>query len=612
MKKHILIATAILSTFAAVKAATNNVVITASRIDTPIESMSASVNAITADEMENSKVRMLPELLQRVPGVSVSRSGGPGQQTSVYVRGAKPQHTLVLIDGVRMNGQLDLTGYDMANLQLTDIERIEILKGPQSTLYGSDAMSGAINIVSKKGEGKPLPYVDIEGGSYNTYRAATGVSGGSDDFNYNASVSHYERQGQSALKNNTEKDGTRNTTVAARLGSEPSDTTELTFTLRHINATSDYDDGFGTAHDKFKYDSEQLITRAEGSVLVLDETLESKVGVSYLKLNRNEYGWTTFPGPAPTRGSFDADTLAGDWNNTVYIHDNHTLLLGVDGYRDDYEFNDGFGDIATGDLHNFGLFGTYQAYLLKPWIVNLGIRYDDHSEFKAETTYQASSAYTLKKTGTKVKGSIGTGFKAPTSYQLYSTFFGNPMLQPETSFGWEAGVEQDILTNRFNIGATYFNTRYENLIDYNFSTFAFGNISKAKTDGVEVYGRADVTQDLFLRLGYTYLNNTDESGGSFSLRRPQHQIDADLNYTVTKDLNLNLYAGYIGQRDDISGGVIYILDSYVLVNVAASYLISEHIELYGRVENLLNENYETIYGYNTDSISAYAGVKVTL
>ena len=597
MKHGILTAAVVASTLAA-SAATNEIIVTATRIETPIDQMASSVNVATRQDIENTKLRVLPELLQMIPGVSVSRSGGPGQQTSVYIRGAKPQHALVMIDGVRMNGQLDLAGYDMANLQLLDIERVEVLKGPQSTLYGSDAMAGVINIVTKKGDGKPVPYLDIEGGSYQTYRVATGISGSTDALNYNASISYYEREGQSALKNNTEKDGTENTTVATRLGTNPTDNTEINLIIRYIDSTSEYDDGVGTAHDQFKYDSEQLISRAEGAALVFNETLESKLGVSYLMLNRYEYGFLS---------AYDANTLSADWNNTIYIHDSHTLLLGVDGYYDDFMFDEGFG-VIDDDLNNIGAFGTYQARLLQPWVLNLGLRRDEHSEFGGATTYQASTAYRVDATRTKLKGSYGTGFKAPSSYQLFASF-GNPLLQPETSEGWEIGVEQQVLTNRLSIGATWFQTDYDNLIDYDFTTFTFQNISAAETEGAEVYALANLPADLRLRVGYTYLDNDDTSGGSFAFRRPRHQIDSDLNYAVTKKLNLNLYAGFIGEREDVGGTT---MDPYALINLAARYQITKNVQIYGRIENLLDEDYETVAGYNTDDLSAYIGIKVSL
>jgi len=585
----------------------NQIIISATRIDTPIDQMASTVNVVTSADLENTKVKTLPDALQMLPGVSVARSGGPGQQTSIFVRGAKPQQTLVMIDGVRMNGQLDLNGYDLTHLQLLDIERIEVLKGPQSPLYGSDAMAGVINIVTKKGKGKPAPYLDIEGGSYHTYRIATGVSGGDDFGNYSASISHYEREGQSARDNNTEKDGTQNTSVSSRLGLTPTDTTELNLILRYIDATSDYDDGFGTAHDAFSSDVEQLVTRAEGKALLLDDAWETTLGASYLILDRTEHMWDGFAG-VPVDAKYDADTLSADWLNTFFIHDNHTLLAGIDGYRDDYDYDDGFGGVRDGDLNNHGLFTSYQARLLGAWMINLGGRYDNHSEFGDATTYQASTAYRVAPTRTTLKGSWGTAFKAPTSYQLFSSF-GNPDLQPETSEGWEVGFDQQIITNRLDAGIVYFHTDYEDLIDYDFTTFTYGNIAEATTDGIEFYSTAKLLGNLQLRMGYTYLDNDDQTGSTFHLRRPQHAVDAELNYAATQKLNLNLYAGYVGEREDV-GGVK--LDAYTLVNFAVRYQATQNIQLYGRIDNLLNEDYQTVAGYNTDNIAAYVGIKLSL
>ena len=582
----------------AAAADTNEIIITATRIDTPIHRMATSANVITKDTIDARGQTEMTDLLQSVPGVSMSRSGGPGQATQIYLRGAKPQHTLILVDGVRMNGQLDLSGYNMTHLQLVDIESIEVLKGPHSPLYGSDAMAGVINIITKKGEGKPGAYIDAEGGSYGTWRAATGISGSEDRIDYNASISHYERDGESALKNNNERDGTRNTTVATRIGILPTDYSELKLTLRYIDATTEYDDGFGTAHSDFKYDTEQLITRAETTVLAANEALESKAGISYLMLDRYEYGFSS---------TYNADTIAADWANTIFLKDIHTILAGIDGYYDDFFFDEGFGAIDS-DLNNIGAFGSYQVYPVEAWVMNLGARHDEHSEFDGETTWQASSAYTIKATDTKLKAAYATGFKAPISYQLFASF-GNPDLQPETSEGWEAGFEQPILTNRLSVGATVFRTDYEDLIDYDFGTFTYQNISKARTTGAEVYSRYDIIEKLQLNVGYTYLDNDDLSGGSFTLRRPAHQVDTDLNYAATDQLNFNLYAGYVSDRDDIGGEV---MDEYVLVNLAVRYRIVDNVEVYGRIENLLDEDYETVAGYNTDDISAYAGIKVDL
>ncbi len=603
MKKTTLLLAGVLSAAAATTAqntnetttAQNTIVISATRIETSVEQLAGTANIITAENLENSKKTSVTEVLRTVPGISISRTGGPGQSSSIYLRGAKPQHTLILIDGVRMNGQLDLSGYDLTHLQTFDIERIEVLKGPQSTLYGSDAMAGVINIITKKGNGKPTPYYELEGGSYGTWRAATGISGGDDQVNYTASLSHFDRQGESAKADNTEKDGTVNDTASARIGVTPSDSSSLDFTVRYVNATSDYDDGY--------FENEQLVTRASARSLLLDDLLETQVGVSYLILDSETF--SAFP------GSFNSDTLSADWQNTIYLHENHTVLAGIDWHRDWYEFSDG-----TGDLDNLGLFATYQIIPLRNGVATIGIRNDEHSEFGNKTTYQASTAYRITPTRTKLKASWGTGFKAPTSFQLYSSY-GDPALQPETSTGWEAGFEQQILTNRLEVGAVYFNNVYEDLIDYNFATFTYGNISMAESVGVEVYTSAKLLENLNLRIGYTYLDNDDKStDAGFEIRRPQHKVDLDLNYAATEKLNLNLNASYSGSRDDLDfstyPSTLITLDPYTLVNLAVRYQATQNVQLYGRIDNLLNEDYQTANGYNQDNIAAYAGVKVTL
>ncbi|MBN2164289.1 MAG: TonB-dependent receptor [Pontiellaceae bacterium] len=599
MKQHF-IATAFLTSAAAAAfaASTNEIVITATRIETPVNQLTVSAAVIDSETIENGAGTAFTEQLQSLPGISVSRSGGPGQATQIYLRGANPQHTQILIDGVRMNGQLDLSGYDMANLQMLDIERIEVIKGPSSPLYGSDAMAGIINIVTKKGSGAPAPYYRVEGGSYGTWLAATGINGGDARMNYSASISHFDRQGQSALKNNMEKDGTVNTTVATRIGIMPTDYADLTLTLRYIDATSDYDDGFGTAHSLYNYNTEQLITRAETTIMLANDLVESTAGIGYLMLDREELGFS---------GIYNADTLSADWANTIYLHDNHTLLIGVDGSFDDFFFDEGFGAIDD-SLYNVGAFGSYQAFITEQWMANLGIRHDEHSEFDGETTYQASTAYAINATGTRLKASYSTGFKAPISYQLFASF-GNPNLAPEESEGWEVGVEQQIISNRVDVGATYFNTDYDNMIAYDFVSWTYGNIAKASTEGVEVYGNARLTEDVSMRVAYTYLDNDDITGGSFHLKRPQHQVDGSINYAACDKLNINLHANGVGPRDDIGGAT---MDGYILLGLAARYQLNDRIEIYGRIENLLDEDYETVAGYNTDDLSAYAGIRMNL
>ena len=607
--KNLLVACAV-STLASAQAnTTNQIIVSATRIDTPIEQMASTVNVITSEDIENTKQKTLTDVLRSAPGISIARNGGPGQSSSIFLRGAKAQHTLVLIDGIRMNGQLELGGYDFTHFQALNIDRIEVLKGPQSTLYGSDAIAGVINITTKQGTGTPTPYYDIEGGSYGTWRAATGVSGGDDLVNFSASVSHVDRQGQSAQDGNREKDGTENTTVSTRIGFTPTDSTMLDFTLRYIDAFSDYD-GFPSPTGYY-FENEQLATRLQATTLLLDELLETRFGASYLLLDKNNI--------TPTSESpSDSSTVSADWQNTLFLHDNHTVLGGIDWHRDDYDFSGG-----DGDLDNLGLFATYQAIFFKQLNANIGLRNDKHSEFGNEITYQASTALRVPATRSKLTASWGTGFNAPNSYQLFSSF-GNQDLDPETSESWEVGIAQQIISNRLDIGASYFHSDYENFITY-FDPDGFGgptpgryeNIDAATTDGVEVYVNASVLDNLSLRMGYTYLDNDDKSDDiTFEIRRPEHKIDLTLNYAATKKLNLNLTASFTGQQTDQDFSAFPAaeteLDAFTLVNLATRYQLTDRVEIYGRIDNLLDENYQTTLGFNQDDIAGYAGIKVNL
>ncbi|MEE9367600.1 MAG: TonB-dependent receptor [Pontiella sp.] len=604
MKYQILLAACTVAAFTSAQTSetntSNQIIVSATRIETPLEKMGTTVNVITSKDIENSKAATVSDLLRRVPGVSIARNGGPGQSSSIYLRGAKPQHTLVLIDGVRMNSQLGLSGYDMTHLQTLDIDTIEILKGPQSTLYGSDAMAGVISITTKKGSGRPVPYIDIEGGSYGTWRAATGVSGGDDLLDYSASIQRYERLGQSAKNTNDETDGTKNTTFSTRLGTRPTDTTSLDFTLRYIDAFSDYD-GF---IDPIGYHvaDEQLSTRLSGSASVFDDLVESTVGASYVDL----YSVNITP---LDETPFEAKTYSADWINIIYLPADHTLMAGIDGSRDEYEFR-----TVNGYLENLGVFGAYQAVLSSSLNANLGIRNDTHSEFGNETTYQASGSYEFQPTGTRLKASWGTGFKAPTSYQLYSAF-GDPSLQPENSESVEVGLEQQIITNRLDVGIAVFRNEYSNLIEYDFNTSKYNNIGDGITDGTEVYLSAAILHNLAFRGGYTYLDNDSEDIG-FLLRRPTHKVDLDLNYAATRKLNINLNISYSGERNDQDfstfPATIITHDPYTLVNIAARYQLTKNVQIYGRIDNLLDEDYQTAYTYNQDGIGGYAGIKVTL
>ena len=591
MKKHIRIVCAILAVVFSSEAIElmDELVVQSTRIETPLDLMSSSVDVITAEELQASGVSYVTDALLLQPGISGSRSGGAGQATQLYLRGAKPQHTLILVDGVRMNGQLDLNGYDLANLDLNSVERIEILKGPQSTLYGSDAMAGVINIITAKSE-IPRRYIQRELGRYGSEYTTAGISGGTEKLAYTLSFSDYSNEGFSSLKNNEETDALDNETFFARLDSALSEQTHGYVSLRYIDAIGQYDDQFGGTHSANFYDKEQLITRFAVEHTITD-TLRTQAGISYFDLERSEHSaWGV--------SEYLSDTLSYDWNLTAQLKEKQTLLLGLEGHEDTYAFSG-----STGDLNNHAFLALWQHQPKAGTALSLSAREDHHSQFGSAFTYQGGLHHTLSKSDTRLYASYGTGFKAPTSYQSYN----NPTLKAEESEGWEIGFEQPFLDNQLQLEIAIFQKEYSQFIDYVRweSGPIYTNATTALSDGVEAGLTLYPSDTLTMRIGYSYLDN-DSLDSGFTLRRPTHKMDATLSWLATDKLQLTALIGYVGRRQGVSSA----MDSYVPVQLAMRYQADDTLTLFARVENLLDEEYELANGYNTPRRGLYGGVRI--
>ena len=591
MKKHIRIVCAILAVafYSEAIELMDELVVQSTRIKTPLDLMSSSVDVITAEELQASGVSYVSDALLLQPGISGSRNGGPGGATSIYLRGAKPQHTLILVDGVRMNGQLDLTGYDLANLDLNSVERIEILKGPQSTLYGSDAMAGVINIITTKRE-TPRRYIQRELGRYGSEYTTAGISGGTEQLAITFSYSDYSNEGFSSLKNNEETDAADNETFFARLDATLSEKTQGYVSLRYIDAIGQYDDQFGSSHSANFYDKEQLITRFAVEHTITD-TLRTQAGISYFDLERSEHSaWGV--------SYFFSDTLSYDWNLTAQPNAKSTLLLGLEGHEDAYAFSG-----STGDLNNHAFLALWQYQPKAGTALSLSAREDHHSQFGSAFTYQGGLHHTLRGSDTRLYASYGTGFKAPTSYQSYN----NPTLKAEESEGWEIGFEQPFLDNQLEINLAVFQKEYSQFIDYVRweSGPIYTNATTALSDGFEAGLTLYPSDTLTVQVGYSYLDN-DSLDSSFTLRRPTHKLDSTLSWLATDKLQLTALIGYVGSRQ----GVASEMDSYVPVQLAMRYQADETLTLFARIENLLDEEYELTNGYNTPRRGLYGGARI--
>ncbi len=588
------------------------VVVTATRIETPLEKIASSMTVITAEDIQRKGAETVLEALEGVPGIKININGGVGQTATVFIRGARSGHTLVLIDGVEVNDPIS-TGriFNFANLTTDNIERIEVLRGPQSPLYGSDAIGGVINIITRKGRGKPHVALAGEAGSFGTYRGYIDVSGATGMRDYSLSLSHFDTGGISAADEddgNLEKDGYTNTTWSGRIGIVPSDRLRLDLIFRYSSAKADLDNFGGAFGDDPDHVSgtKELVMRGQGTISLADGAWEQIVGVSYTDNRRNDIN-------PPARSEFDSGLVKLDWQNNLYLSPIVTLTIGA-------ETEEERGKTNTFDEKKARTTGVYfleQNDAGGRFITTVGARVDNHSDFGTQVTYRLTSAYLLHGTGTKLRATYGTGFKAPSLYQLFS-IYGDPGLQPEESGSWDVGVDQDLMDGRASLGLTYFNNRFDNLIDFDFGTMLYQNTLGANTSGLEFTSRLLLTDAVTMNLNYTYTRSEDEATGEKLLRVPQDSIEFAADYNPSKGNRLGIDVLYVGANEDLDFPpptympVRVTLHGYTLVNLSGAFRLADGFEVTARVENLLDEDYQTVLGYGTPGISGYLGFKAEL
>ncbi|MHB1686663.1 MAG: TonB-dependent receptor plug domain-containing protein [Ignavibacteriaceae bacterium] len=610
----------------------SEVVVTATRTKIPAIEAASSITVIDSAEIAALNKRSVFGLLKDQYGVSFTQQGAPGSLSYVYLRGADPGQTLVLVDGIALNMTSDPNNtYDFANLPVDNIERIEILRGPQSTLYGSNAMGGVINIITKEGSGKPKFFFSTEGGSYNSYNADAGLDGSIDQFNYSLTLSRFKTDGFSSASSrygNTEKDGTSNYNISSRFGAALSSNFNLNFFIHFTKANTALDQhgGFEGDDPTYVYNTEDQSYRAEGKLSLLDGKWDQTYSVSFFR-NVRKYNFdSTLYNPASSNSLYDGNKINFDWQNNIKLTDN-LISLGVDEEKET-AISDYFYNSSTYGMFNsffpqnsastLGIYLQDQLNLGKSFFSAAGVRYDKHSRFGSVVTYRIAPAYIFWETGTKIKATFGTGFKAPSLFYLFDPAYGNINLKPEKSIGWDAGVEQYFLQNNLIAGLNYFDNSFTDLFGFD-NNFRAINVDKAETKGVEFYISAKPIKDLDLKFNYTYTDAKDLSDNSPDknlplLRIPKNKAGLNANYNFLEKANANVEIIYVGARDDKDFNQYPVprvkLPDYTLVNLSASYDLTKEIQIYGRVDNLFNKYYEDVFGYATPGQSEYLGVKL--
>jgi vitamin B12 transporter len=609
----------------------HEVVVTATRLETPIKEVASSITVITREELERARKTSVLEALEEILGVSVIQNGPKGGAASAFLRGANSEHTLVMMDGVELNDPISPShSFDLAHLTLEGIERIEVLRGPQSTLYGSDALGGVINIITRKGQGKPKFHLSTEAGSYRTLSTSAGISGGSNRVDYSLGISLLQSQGFSAASKsydgNKENDGYQNLSLFGRVGFRLKNNIDFELAARNLKTETDLDDFGGPYGDdpnnSQNYDS--LLLKAQVRSLQLHNRWEQKMIFSAVDYDRRHKNPIDDIHPFDSeQGFYKSRLYKFEWQNNFFLHETNTLTFGIDHHQEqgesEYQYNSSWGPF----FDNFPLkraqttafFIQDQVRAKSRFFATIGFRLDRHSQFGLALTGRLAGTYLIESTKTKIKMTCGTGFKSPSLYQLYAPGtiwgpIGNMGLRPERSVGLDFGVEQGFVGEKILFAATYYLNDYRNLINFD-SYQGYINIGRAEAKGIELSLQARPLDDLRLNLNFATTEARDEKTGKRLLRRPKEKFVANLNYQFLKQSNFNLSVLYIGERDDMDFSKTpyeqITLPAYALVNAAVSVNIMANIQVFSRFENIFNQKYEMIKGYGTPGFSVYGG-----
>ncbi len=609
-------------------------VVTATRVETSEKEIASSLTVITRKDLARLKKATVPDVLQDVVGATVIRSGGVGATASVMLRGGNSEHTKVLLDGIDINDPMNPSrSCDLAHIPLDQVERIEILRGPQSTLYGSDALGGVVNIITRTGQGSPRVSLTGSGGFLKTGEGRLDLSGSSRSLSYSLGASYLQTGGISAadsgLAGNTEKDGYRNLSLSGRAGLKLAPGLDLDVSLRTIRSRSDIDN-FGGAYGDDPNSRQRVnsvFARTELRGLFAKGRWESRLRAAFTANDRRNDNPVDPGHPFDSeRGEFRSGLAKFDWQNNIFLRPSHTLTAGAE-----YQSERGSSEYISQSLYgpyesvfphkragNLGLYIQDQVGIADRFYATAGLRLDDHSFSGTALTYRVTPAWIIKETGTKLRATLGTGYKAPSLYQLFAPPtawgpIGNAALKPEESVGWDAGADQEILGGRIRLGATYFRNRFRNLITYD-SVHGYVNVGRAVTRGIETTGQFAVNESFSIRASYTRMESKDEDTGLDLLRRPKDKFTAGMDLRLFGGLDCDVRLSRIGRRSDLDfnawPSAPIVLEAYTLLDAVFSLPARPGVEIFLKLENILDQRYEMIYGYGAPGFCAYAGIRI--
>ncbi len=616
------------------------VVVVANRTATPQDKIGQSVTVLTLPQIKADQETVLSDLLDRTPGIAVSRNGGVGEPTGVSIRGADTGQTMVLIDGVKLTDPTSTNGgFSFADLLAADISRIEILRGPQSTLYGSQAIGGVVNIVTadptKPFEGD----AQIEGGSYGTVYAKAGIGGHDGPITWRLAANLYSTAGISAFDQHLggkEADGYDNEGVSGRLSYAFSPDVSLDLRGAFINSRVAFD-GFSDVPPFAFGDDPEYGTAQEGvtyaglNFSLFDDRLKNRVAMQYTSTVRDLYDPRDNPVPETFAGF--GDEWRAEYQGVFAIAQGWQAVFGAEHEQSNVDITTpAYNNMAspayyppgsppiTAGVHIDSGYGQLQAEVIPGLTLTGGARYDVHSTFGGHLTGQASAAWSLNNGDTVLRTSWGQGFNAPSLYQLYSQY-GVANLRPEQANGWDISGEQYFWDRRIDLQATYFRRNTNDLIEFvdcvagdpvcDANPMLFGhyaNVDKAFAQGAELSGAIRPVKGLEITANYTYTQSVDLTAHTVLPRVPLHTANGEVSYVWPFKLTTGVALRFASASFDDALDA-HLLKAYTLVDLRASYPLTHNLEVYGRIENIGGAVYETTYQYGTLGRAVYAGMR---
>jgi vitamin B12 transporter len=596
------------------------VVVTATTVATPAQQLGVALSVIPGDDFKAYHYSAVDDAFRNIPGVTVTQQGSYGKLSTLSIRGANANQVLILVDGVRVSSPT-LGQTDLSDISPEQIERIEVIRGPQSTLYGADAIGGVVNIITRKGSGGPFGgSVESSVGNYDTLQNKLSFGGTYKMFDYALSGFHLESNGQFKNDNSNVNAGNVRFGVALPFDSSLSviyryNKSDIGVPIKGVFPPPQ--PIVPIINPNAKQQSETTVLSVEGKTRPV-EWWESRA--SFGRYTNNQ-GFQDPPDPGfdfdvLVKSQVDVERLESEWLNSFFLGKWSTSTVGV-GYRNEEGSNQG---VFRASRHVPWVLFEEQLRFLDRLFITGGFRIEDDSVFGQATTAQGSVLFVIKETGTRLRGSAGTGFRAPTFNDLFFPQFGNPALQPERSQSWDVGVDQNLWRNRVRLRATYFNTDFTNdiICCTPLPTAPFGgpfNAGRARSRGVEAGGEVDILPSLVASFAYTYTDTDDFSTGRPLPRVPRNSGSAGLTWQPLSGLSTFVQV-YAVERQFESFGDLY-NRGHTRVDIGGTWRILgrtgllEKVELTARVQNLLNEKYAEVRGFPALGINALVGLRAS-